>query len=449
MSNIENKKKILKYLIVVVTIICLVCLIILILINKRTEEKSNNVYQEKNDIQDENQVEYEDVITEQESKDTSRMLKYTDNRINYFTVRALVQNYIDASAYRSANQVISVLSNNYINEYKITEENIFNYIDIKQVSNQKIYLSYNTEEIIESEQENYIVAYIVSSKYRMSNSTKYTATKTLVILDKNEGKYEIYPYKYLLDNNLYNLKAGDKLDLKISSLSENASKFLYQEKTDKELANELFNDWNEKIIYDRLEAYNKLNSEYKNQKFNNYNKFDNYLSNLGYIPQINQYRVYSGSDYTDYICTDQYNNYYIFRQQGGIMRYTVFLDNYTVELDSFKENYEKADDSTKVAIQIGKFKQMLNSKDYNAIYEKLNSTFRNNNFPKVSDLESYIKKNVYTQNSIEIGKEEEKDGYYACECTLINLKNSDEKKNINIMIKLIDSNNFEISFSIN
>ena len=445
MLNIDNKRKILKYLIIIVTIICIVCLTILVKLNK---EILNKEKLEKNEIQELGQVEYENVITEQEEKDTSRKLRYTDNRTNYFTVRGLVQNYISESAYRSTDKIMSMLSNDYINKYKVTEDNVFSNIDISPIKNNKIYLVYNTDEILESEQENYIFSYLVSIKYRMSNSTQYANTRVLVIIDKQKLKYEIYPYKYILDNHLENLKAGEKLELEISSLPEDAQKFSYQEKNNRELANELFEDWKEKIIYDKKDAYSKLSNQYKEKRFSNYNSFTDYLSNKKYIPTINQYRVYSKDDYTDYICTDQYNNYYIFRVQGGVMRYTVFLDNYTVELESFKENYDKSDDSGKIAIQTGKFKQMLNLKDYNAIYSKLNEKFKDNNFKTVSDLKKYLDEKIYNINSIEIQEIAQKDDYYVCNGVIKNQQNQNEQKNIVIAIKLISSNEFELSFSI-
>ena len=445
MLNIDNKRKILKYLIIIVTIICIVCLTILVALNK---ERLNKEKIEKNEIQELGQVEYENVITEQEEKDTSRKLRYTDNRTNYFTVRGLVQNFINESAYRNTDKIMSMLSNDYINEYKVTEDNVFSNIDISPIKNNKIYLVYNTDTILESEQENYILSYLVSIKYRMSNSEQYINTKVLVIIDKQKLKYEIYPYKYILDNHLENLKAGEKLELEISSLPEDAQKFSYQEKNNRELANELFEDWKEKIIYDKKDAYSKLSNQYKEKRFSNYNSFTDYLSNKKYIPTINQYRVYSKDDYTDYICTDQYNNYYIFRVQGGVMRYTVFLDNYTVELESFKENYDKSDDSGKIAIQTGKFKQMLNLKDYNAIYSKLNEKFKDNNFKTVSELKKYLDEKIYNINTIEIQEITQKDDYYVCNGVIRNQQNQNEQKSIVIAIKLIGSNEFELSFSI-
>lgn len=446
----EKKNKILKLWIIIMSVVCFICIALLFLINVGI----------KNDLQDTNQIKENSISSEQENqyeqgdefeaikKDTSRNLSYVKDRTTYFTVKSIVTTYIDSAAYHNSNIVLKQLSNDVIEKYKLNEENVIQKTNIKQIQNSKIYLQHIIEEIIESEQENYIMAYLVKSKYRMNNAIEYINTQTLVIMDKSRKVYEIYPYQYIVDNKWANLHTGDKLDLKTINISEDAQEFSYVERTDRELANELFNDWNEKMFYDKSNAYNKLNSEFKNKKYNSLKFFQTYLNNLGYIPRINEYRTYSTKDYTDYICTDQYNNYYIFRQQGGIMRYTVFLDNYTVELDTFKQNYEKADESTKVAIQIGKFKQMLNTKDYNAIYNKLNETFKKNNYPTIAKLENTLKQNAYGINTIELKDYNKNEDYYVCECSLINQKNTNEQKDMTLIIKLIDSNNFEMSFSI-
>ena len=51
-----------------------------------------------------------------------------------------------------------------------------------------------------------------------------------------------------------------------------------------------------------------------------------------YTMAINQYKISSEAEYIDYICADQHESIYTFRQQGGIMRYTAFLDDYTIEI---------------------------------------------------------------------------------------------------------------------
>ena len=91
---------------------------------------------------------------------------------------------------------------------------------------------------------------------------------------------------------------------------------------------------------------------------------------------------------------------------------------------------------------------MLNTKDYNAIYKKLNATFRNNNYKNINQLAQYLQKKTYDINTIAVEDIEKNGDYYVCSCTLTNQKNEQEEKNMTIMIKLIDDNNFEMSFNI-
>ena len=90
---------------------------------------------------------------------------------------------------------------------------------------------------------------------------------------------------------------------------------------------------------------------------------------------------------------------------------------------------------------------MINHKDYNAVYNVLNSTFRDNNFKTINNLKKYIQNNFYQINDIEIKNGTDKDNFYTFTCKLINQENSKDSKNINIIISKTDNTNFEISFS--
>ena len=91
---------------------------------------------------------------------------------------------------------------------------------------------------------------------------------------------------------------------------------------------------------------------------------------------------------------------------------------------------------------------MINTKDYQAIYNSLNSTFKNNNYKNVSSLKSYIKKNFYNLNSIEIKEYDDKTyDYCIFKCKITNLENTNETKEVNIIINIGEGTDFEMSFS--
>lgn len=434
-----------KNLIITFSILILILIISIVIVNlkhRNEEEKESLNISETIDPG----VSEEEINSSLKENDNE--LKYVTDRNCYETVKSIVQNYVSTSAYGEIDIIKNILSNRFMKEYNINNNNILSHTGVEKINNNKIYTIYLVSDMLKTVQDNYDI-YIIKGKYRFSNLNTYKNLNILVILDDNNEKYVLYPEEFLKNNNYNNLKENDVLKLDNIALDfEEAASFSKASLNDKEYVNELFEDWNEKIIYDKQDAYSKLNNQYKEKRFSNYNSFNDYLSNKKYIPTINQYRVYNKDNYTDYICTDQYNNYYIFRVQGGVMRYTVFLDNYTVSLDTFKENYDNGEEENKVSIQVGKLKQMINLGDYNAIYSKLNGTFKNNNFKSISDLKNYLDKNLYERNSIVIENIIQKDGYYACECTVTNLNNTSEVKNMNIMVKLIDFENYEISFNI-
>lgn len=437
-------KRIKKLIIILLVIIAILILSILIINVKNKEKKVGDSLNAESSVDP--GVPEEDI--NENIENNNNILQYVTDRNYYAIIESISQNYVNVASYGEKNILKNIFSNKFIEAYKINDNNILSYTGVEQVSNTKINSTYIISDILYTVQDNAYI-YIVKGKYRFSNWSSYKELDLMIVLDDINEKYVLFPDEFLKKNNYNNLKENDTLKLNdIILSSEKVASFSRVSLDDKEYSNELFEDWKEKIIYDKKGAYSKLNNQYKEKRFSNYNSFTDYLSNKKYMPTINQYRVYSKDDYTDYICTDQYNNYYIFRVKGEVMRYTVFLDNYTVELDTFKENYNNGDDQAKVSIQIGKIKQMINSRDYSTIYEKLNNAFKNNNFKSVSELKNYLEKNLYEQNSINIENIIQKDGYYACECTLTNYKMKSETKNMSIIIKLDDFENYEISFNI-
>lgn len=444
----NQKSKVILILIGITLIVIIVCVCLLYFLRDKDQEMANNTL-EANEVIDE-EKDYESEWSDREPEKDG-ILAYTDNRRYYFTVEGIINTYINNIAFNMPSQLMNMLADDYVSQYNINKDNVISQLGRIEVSEKTEYVKYLTTEMLQTQEGEYTIAFLVRGKYRLSDASEYKQISTIVEIDYINNLYKIYPEQYIKTKEYNNLKVGKRLILENKEIQEKDNKFTYAEKDDKEYANEVFSRWFEMILYDRQEAYNKLNSEYKNIRFNTYNNFNNYLNNLKYLPSINEYKIYNEQEnYTDYICTDQYNNYYVFRQQGGTMRYTVFLDSYTVALDSFKQTYneQKDDEEAQVRIQIGKFKQMLNTKDYNAIYKKLNATFRNNNYKNVNQLAQYLQKKTYDINTIAVEDIEKNGDYYVCSCTLTNQKNEQEEKNMTIMIKLIDDNNFEMSFNI-
>ena len=92
---------------------------------------------------------------------------------------------------------------------------------------------------------------------------------------------------------------------------------------------------------------------------------------------------------------------------------------------------------------------MVNTKDYYAIYNVLDATFRANNFSTVENLKQYMKNNLYEINSLEITDfDDETYSYYVFYCTITNMQNNKESKNFTFIINQSEGTEFTMSFSI-
>ena len=102
--------------------------------------------------------------------------------------------------------------------------------------------------------------------------------------------------------------------------------------SDEDMAKIYLNDYIQKMYYDVETAYNLLDEEYRNKKFgsiDNYKNYINSLPNLNY--KLSTYYKYEKKGYIIFGVTDQNSNVYIFKTKG-VMQYSVFLDDSTVEI---------------------------------------------------------------------------------------------------------------------
>lgn len=339
-----------------------------------------------------------------------------------------------------AEMELSLLSESYIKKNNITTKNIHQYI--YNIATGIFFIPTQVKKFYGEERVNSFVikGLVEDMNYKpmmevllILNIDTSQATYSIEVLDNNQSTNAIIPTK---------LEKIDKNDM---------NEFEYLQLTEENIINELTDVFKKTVLGYPEVFYNQfLAEDYKQAKFTSVNDFKEYVaSNKDLIGQINikEYSKEDNGNTTQYILVDQYQNRYVVNYQS-LVSYKMYLDYYTTEIDTFKKNYDEAEDETKVVTQINKIRQMLNMKDYNTIYKKLNATFRNNNFKNVNQLAQYLQKNAYDINTITVDDVEENGDYYVCTCTLTNQKNEQESKNMTIMIKPIDYSNFEMSFNI-
>lgn len=226
--------------------------------------------------------------------------------------------------------------------------------------------------------------------------------------------------------------------------------FEIQGMTDEQMAEYYLFRYKDDIIYNPKELYNKLDQTYKEKKFRNLEEFTSYINENKKILadiKLSKYKVNKYDDHTEYICLDQYGNYYIFKETA-VMNYTVQLDTYTIDSEEFLNKYNNGEDQLKVGMNLEKIFQALNRKDYEYIYEKLNKEFRTNNFPTLEEFKKYIEENFFNINNVSYGNFESKSGSYIYELNITDATEEDEYTiEKNFIVKLGEGTDFEIAFN--
>ena len=94
-----------------------------------------------------------------------------------------------------------------------------------------------------------------------------------------------------------------------------------------------YNEFRNDMLFDRNEAYNLLNEDYRNERFGSLEEFNNYLdgfvSEALYSNSVDKYSVNYVNGKKVFNIIDDSGNQYIIKE-NSIMNYEVYLDEYTV-----------------------------------------------------------------------------------------------------------------------
>lgn len=341
----------------------------------------------------------------------------------------------DAETYYSI--LSDMLSKQYIEQYSITNNSLEQHISELEQGD------YNINSMYVSNIDNYY-SYLIYGEV-MQNEYNF-----LINVDMINNVYEIYLNDYIVSNN-YTEENIVNIDIQTNNIELNDNNsYTTLDISQETMARNYFNDYIDKIRNNQEEAYELLNSEYREKRFGSYNEFEEYYNaNREYIEfsPLSKYSVTNNEESTQYICIDGNNNYYIFNVTA-VMEYNVLLDYYTIEQDRFIEAYQNASNEQKVYSNIDKFIAMINNKDYNAAYGVLDETFKQNNFPTIGDFENYINQNYFSRNTINSQVNLSTSGeYYIC---TINVNNEEETQSLekSFIMQLGEGTDFKLSFDV-
>lgn len=441
-----------KWMIIILLIILIILLgiVFYIIINA---QDGNQFFTSSEEGEAGDVIDYESLQTEQ-----------VTSNINFFTVGNCVNQYLDVINLESSiyfgynendeytkivtdneirNNIYSLLSKEYIDENGITIENIYNYVDTR--NEDTVFLPLKMNVLTRANTEVYSVFGI---EYTLDNEDlgdRYF----IVTLDRDNSTFSVEPIKNGTYSDISQIVLENNNDIKIESSDYNvytevSSNYEY-------LCQSYINTYKTLVRIRPTLVYEMLNQEYRDKKFGSIDSFNNYIQSKSQeIQNINlqQYQVNNYDNYTQYVCVDQNGKYHIFNE-NAVMDFELILDTYTIDLPQFTEQYNNSTDSEKVLLNIQKVFSAINDEDYNYVYNKLDSTFRQNNFPTVESFKTYIKENFYENNSIGYSNYQTSDNLHIY---IISITNANDDTSIriekNFIMQLLDGTDFVMSFNV-
>lgn len=445
------KKNLLPIIIILIVFIIILISILLIIIKKSTPE----IISPKEEIGhiDFTQV---DVLTDRnEYYAVKQILNKYYNAVNYLeadikdldimidvTSEDQKQEIIEEYTMQGVKILQDIIDKEAIEQLGLKEENIAQ--KFKQYKNS----NYKIENIY------YVKKSIVTNLYYVEGLLDYEKNfKLIVKTDSYTGTFSIYPQEYIevKQYNENSIQDEFKMD-EIQYIAQNDNnEYTVNEITDKIMAQYYLYDYGEIVTHDIKKAYSLLNEKYKEERFKTYEEYEKFIQESKQNYNLLQLKSYSvNEEGNEFICKDQYNNTYIFNETS-VMKYTLQLDDYTLENEQVIEKYNKASTTDKGILNIDKFFKMINMKDYESAYDVLDTNFKQNYFKTQLDFENYMKSHVFVLNKVNYKEYSVRtDEIYTYKVILTDYMQEDQSEiEFNIVMKIITgSTDFVMSFEV-
>ncbi len=426
-----------RNIIILITAILLIILIVLLILSSKTNNEPAQQYQD-DEIYDDSEVLSDEIISDLLERETA---KY-----KYIYVNEIMDKFFGYIKDKNATAIMSLLDTEYIQENNLINNNILNFFAEYESVN-----SYFTKEIY-TQEINYMQDSLGEYEYIRGIIRKEGKEYYIYILLTNDFSNATYNLK-ILDNKQFNetvknnnLNQNINISIPVNEYNVMENSGAPQEK----IASSYFEDYINAIKNSPEYAYNLLNEEYRTKRFGDVGNYVEYINEREaelINATVEKYAVYNQDGYTQYICLDNNGNYYIFNETVP-MEYSVILDSYTIDIPQFLERYNTSNTQTKIALNINKFINGINDKNYNYSYSVLADSFKQNQFPTINDFENYAKTNFYEVNEVQYISLTQQGSNYVYNIILKD-KNSNNQKNMTIVMKLGEETDFEMSFSIN
>lgn len=341
--------------------------------------------------------------------------------------------------------VYNILDEDYIKENNITLNNLET--KLKKINKVSIDIA---NIYVYTKNENIKVYFVYGN---LIDSSTHTASdfKIMLKVDTLNRTFNVLLQDYV--EKYYNdIKVGEQINVNISNSIENKkyNVYTFENMTDEEYLKEIFTNCKLELLYNPESIYNKFSDEYKLNRFTTISELKKYVEeNKTDIAkmQLAKYQKNVYEDYTEYICLDNNNKYYVIEEKE-LLDYTISLDLYTINTSEFKSKYDKADNKIKVGYNLEKIRQSINEKNYKYMYNKLNNEFKQKNYSNYDEFEKYMKNNLFESNKFEYESINEENSIFIAKINISDNSNIEQEiKKLNIIMQLNNDYDFEISFS--
>lgn len=440
-------KKIRKWIYILVPIIVIIILLIIIL----------KMYLNKNSSDNNSTTDFETTVQYKANEE----VREETNKNRYYATKNIVNKFLSNIVLEDSKSLVAMMEPNYKKEKNINENNILEKLKIAKLNELTEYESDNLQMEIEigkmyvKEKSANISTYLVTGNLK-SNILDINDKYSLIILeDSSNETFYILPNDYVIENNYNDIEQFKNYSNNYDSIEKNEYNiFEYSNIEDNVIVNDYLSRYKNILVKDIKEAYDLLDEDYRNKRFDDYSQYEKYVTdNKRQLLSVTftKYKTLDKDGKKEYVCIDKNNNYYIFKETA-IMDFKMYLDDYTIDLDEFVEKYNKADDNTKVCMNVDKVVKAINRNDYNYIYKKLDDQFKKNNFGTLEEFENYMKQNLNGIFDATYYNATKKNEVYEQPVTLKpkdSSDNDDNTKKLTIIMKLKEGTDFVMSFSIN
>lgn len=438
----DKKKKIIIFILIIV----LICLVLIFVIDKLQKKEKK----EELRVEEEGPVATA-VVNIEEITDESEV----------FMIQNCIEEYYKAIKYQEKDVVINLLDKNYIKNNDITIENVLNKLDnlesgfegfrVKKLNKKEVTLG--------NDYEYYVYGEFIEKEYK-SVYPVYIVLK----LDYEHYTFSIIPQQPAkIDEEMYFEKIEEekrKLTGEEKVISEQVSQpikknenndFFSNQVEEKQILGFYVEDFIETAVYTPEVAYDLLDQEYKENRFKDLDDFKKYIKNkesemLNYA--ITEYSVEEKEGYRQFIIKDTENNYYIFKVTD-LMKYTVVLDYYTVDIEEIVKKYDEGNERVKCDINIQKVAAAIRDKNYEYIYSKLAEGFKENYYKTYEEFEKYMTEKFVGNLDVQMGRFRNEGNTFIYDILFQGSRASSNKKiEMQVIMQLKDDRDYIMSFNI-